>query len=95
MKSHCPSALEYGFGGKYLELLKEIAPGVARAAVSCQRGHRDARGQPLEVDGEVDAGQRFIKIIDVEKDVFFGVVKAPKFIRWQSPQAWTPIPTVG
>jgi ABC-type uncharacterized transport system substrate-binding protein len=27
------TALEYGFGGKWLELLKEIAPGVTRAAV--------------------------------------------------------------
>ena len=27
------TALEYGFGGKWLELLKEIAPGVKRAAV--------------------------------------------------------------
>src|SRR4029450_4349012 len=27
------SAIEYGFGGKYLELLKEIAPGITRAAV--------------------------------------------------------------
>src|SRR5262245_711269 len=27
------TAVEYGFGGKYLELLKEIAPGTTRAAV--------------------------------------------------------------
>jgi putative ABC transport system substrate-binding protein len=27
------TAIEYGFGGKRLELLKEIAPGVTRAAV--------------------------------------------------------------
>ena len=27
------TAIEYGFGGKYLELLKEIAPGTTRAAV--------------------------------------------------------------
>ena len=37
----------------------------------CQRGYRDARRQPFEVDSEVDAGQRLVKIIDVEKDVLF------------------------
>src|SRR6516164_6205690 len=36
----------------------------------CQRGHRDACSQSLEVDREVDAGQRLVEIIDVEKNVF-------------------------
>jgi hypothetical protein len=37
----------------------------------CQRGHCDACDQSLEVDREVDSGQRFVEIIDVEKNVFF------------------------
>ena len=61
----------------------------------CQRGHRDACSQSLEIHCEVYAGQRLVKIIDVEQNVFFRVAKAPKFIRWQSPQAWTAIPAVG
>src|SRR5262249_4318877 len=36
-----------------------------------QRSHRDASGQPLEVDREVDAGQRLVEIIDVKQNVFF------------------------
>ena len=34
--------------------------------VQCR--HCDACRQPLEVDGEVDAGQRLVEIIDVEKN---------------------------
>src|SRR5262249_47184464 len=37
----------------------------------CQRGNRDACSQSFEVDREIDAGQRFVKIVDVEKNVFF------------------------
>ena len=36
----------------------------------CQRGRRDACSQSLEVDHEVDAGQRLVEVIDVEKNVF-------------------------
>jgi len=32
--------------------------------------HRDACSQSLEVDREIDAGQRLVEIIDVEKNIF-------------------------
>ena len=35
----------------------------------------DAGRQTLEVDGEIDAGQRLIEIIDVEEDVVFGRIE--------------------
>src|SRR5262249_9571355 len=35
-----------------------------------QSGHCDACSQSLEVDREVDAGQRLVEVIDVEKNVF-------------------------
>ena len=38
----------------------------------------DACGQPLDVDGEVDAGQRLIKIVDVEQNVVFRRVEGAK-----------------
>src|SRR5262249_21611111 len=37
----------------------------------CQRGNRDACSQSFEVDREIDAGQRLVKIVDVEENVFF------------------------
>ena len=44
------TAIEYGFGGKYLELLKEIAPGTTRAAVIrdpvTSVGNRPLRSDP-------------------------------------------------
>jgi len=39
---------EYGFGGKWLELLKEIAPGVRRKASGVRaRSHHSSRGWPV------------------------------------------------
>ena len=35
----------------------------------------DASRQTLDVDGEIDAGQRLIKIVDVEEDVVFGRIE--------------------
>ena len=35
----------------------------------------DAGRQTLDVDGEIDAGQRLIEIIDVEEDVVFGRIE--------------------
>ena len=33
-----------------------------------ERGHRDARGEALQVHGEIDARQRLVEIVDVEQD---------------------------
>src|SRR5262245_66480801 len=41
-------------------------PLVGKLRVQC--GHCDARRQPLEVDGEIDPGQRLVEIIDVEEN---------------------------
>ncbi len=35
----------------------------------------DAGRKPLEIDGEIDAGQRLVEIIDVEEDVVFGRIE--------------------
>ena len=35
----------------------------------------DAGRQTLEVDGEIDAGQRLVEIVDVEQDVVFGRIE--------------------
>ena len=50
----------------------------ARALVRHVRrpgGDGDAGRQTLDVDGEIDAGQRLIEIVDVEEDVVFGRIE--------------------
>ena len=38
----------------------------------CKRSHRDTCGQSLDINREVDPGQRLVKIIDVEKNALLG-----------------------
>src|SRR5262245_59339905 len=40
--------------------------------VGSKSHNRDARREPLEVNGKIHAGQSLIEIIDVEHDVLFG-----------------------
>ena len=35
-------------------------------------GDRDAGGEPLQVNGEIDAGERFVEVVDVEKNIVLG-----------------------
>src|SRR5450631_1888247 len=49
---------EYGMSGKWLELLKEIAPGVTRAAVLRDRAVRRRSGRGAVVGGGVEPGRR-------------------------------------
>ena len=41
-----------------------------RTKLGVERRDRDARGEALQVHGEVDARQRLVEIVDVEEDVF-------------------------
>jgi len=49
-----------------------------RRKISGERRHGDARGQALDVNGEVNRRQRFIKIVDVKKDVFLRGGEGPE-----------------
>jgi hypothetical protein len=57
--------------------------------------YRNARSQPLEVNRKSTPGKVSSKSWTSNRMFSSGVAKAPKFIRWQSPHAWTAIPTLG
>src|SRR5262245_61626074 len=50
-------------------------PGPFFRQVGRKSGDHNARRQTLDVDGEIYAGQRLVKIVDIEEDVLFGGVK--------------------
>ena len=52
--------------------------GVLLAHVPGARGNRDTGGKALDINGEVHARQRLVKIVDVEKNVVFRCAEGPE-----------------
>jgi len=44
-------------------------------------------GEPLQIDGEIDAGQRLVEIIDVEQRIAFRRKEGAEIHQMESPQA--------
>ena len=47
------------------------APRGLVAIAGGQRRHREAGGEPLQIDREIDAGQRLVEVVDVEQRIAF------------------------
>ncbi len=54
------------------------APSEFARHASCARRDSDTSREALYVDSEIDAGQRFIEIVDVKQDVVFGRIERAK-----------------